>query len=404
MRTVVGMYDRFEDAQKAVRALTDAGFDRNNISMVARDRDNEYARELDRYDTTDEDVGDGAAAGAGIGAVLGGLGGLLVGLGALAIPGIGPVVAAGPLIATLAGAGIGAAAGGIVGALVDLGVPEEHAEAYAEGVRRGGTLVTLRTDDAKADQAVSIMNRFNPVDIDRRMNTWREDKWTGFDHTREPMTTEEMDQIPVTGDGDVDIPVIEEDIAVGKREVERGGVRVQAYVEEEPVEKDVTLRKEHIDVERRPVDREVTDRDRFVEGEMELHETDEEAVVGKSSRVVEEVHIDKDVEQVTEKIRETLRHQRVDVDRIDTQDYARREPTFRKHYETTFRNTGQNYDYYSPAYRYGYALGNDQRFRNYDWNRLEPGIREDWERRGYSGGWNDMRDAVRYGWESSRRR
>lgn len=403
MRTVVGLYDRFEDAQKAVHALTDAGFDRNNISMVARDKDGEYTRQLDQRGEG-EDVTDGAATGAGIGAVLGGLGGLLVGLGALAIPGIGPVIAAGPLISTLAGAGIGAAAGGIVGALVDLGIPEEHAQAYAEGVRRGGTLVTLRADDAKADQGVSIMNRFNPVDINHRMQAWRGDQWTGFDEQREPMRMEEMDEIPVTGDRDIDIPVIEEDIQVGKREVERGGLHVQAYVEEEPYEEDITLRKEHINVERRPADREVTDRDRFVEDEFEMRETDEEAVVGKTSRVVEDVHISKDVEQVTEKIRETLRHQRVDVDRIDNDDFRRREPTFQQHYETQYRNMGQNYDHYSPAYRYGYAVGNDQRFRNYDWDRLEPGIREDWERRGYSGGWNDMRDAVRYGWESSRRR
>jgi uncharacterized protein (TIGR02271 family) len=406
MRTVVGLFDRFEEAQRAVEALNAAGFDRNQISLVAHDREGEYSRYLEG--AQGEDLSSGAATGAGIGAVLGGLGGLLVGLGALAIPGIGPVLAAGPLISTLAGAGIGAAAGGIVGVLVDMGIPEEHANAYAEGVRRGGTLVTVRTDDHRADEAVSIMNRFSPVDIDRRISDWREsdEHWTGFDATRESenVSSAHTDRIPVTGKGDVDIPVIEEDIEVGKREVERGGVEVRAYVEEEPYEEDVTLREETIHVERRPVNREATEDDRFVEGSMELREVEEEPVISKQSRVVEEVHIEKDVDMVTEKIRETLRHQRVDVDRMDMEDFRRYEPTFRQHYQTQYTNYGRDYDYYDPAYRYGYSLGSDQRFHNYDWERLEPGIREDWERGGYSGSWDDVRDAVRYGWESTRRR
>ncbi len=197
MKNVVGLYQQFEDAQQVVRALNDAGFPAENINLIASDSKGEYSRYLEGDMGQKEDVSGGAAKGAGVGAVLGGLGGLLLGLGALAIPGIGPVIAAGPIAATLAGAGVGAVAGGLVGALVDLGVPEEHANAYAEGIKQGGTLVTVQTDNSRAQEATRILNRFHPIDITRR----------GFTQPTESMyeETESMQmeqQVPVTGQPD----------------------------------------------------------------------------------------------------------------------------------------------------------------------------------------------------------
>ncbi len=224
MKTVVGLYDSFDDAQSTVRDLRDSGFRSEDVSMIARDTTGEYTRYFENQNkgiandaAADQNVADGTAAGAGIGAVVGGLGGLLVGLGALAIPGIGPVLAAGPLVAALAGAGIGAVTGGIIGALVDLGITEEHAHYYAEGVRRGGTLVVVRTDDMLADQAMTIMNRHNPVDIGERMKTWRADNWTGFNPQDEPLPDEKMefnrDYVPVTGaDRPVDYDMMDREI------------------------------------------------------------------------------------------------------------------------------------------------------------------------------------------------
>jgi len=117
--------------------------------------------------------------------VVGGVLGLLVGIGALAIPGIGPVIAAGPLVAALgtaaAGAGIGAAAGGLLGALVGAGIPEEEAHLYAEGVRRGGSLVTVSTDESMASTAYSVLRRHNAVDVDERGQMYREQGWERFD-------------------------------------------------------------------------------------------------------------------------------------------------------------------------------------------------------------------------------
>ena len=126
----------------------------------------------------------GAGAGASIGTILGGGAGLLAGIGALAIPGVGPVVAAGWLIATLTGAGIGAAAGGVVGSLTGAGVNENDAHVLAEGVRRGGTLVTVRTDDARADEIRTIMTRHGGhVDTAARGEEYRSAGWDRFDES-----------------------------------------------------------------------------------------------------------------------------------------------------------------------------------------------------------------------------
>jgi hypothetical protein len=125
MKTVVGTYDNIQTAYAVANDLISAGYSRNDISVIANDAKNEYAPYVGTTTATTVDTGDDVAKGAGIGAALGGLGGLLVGLGALAIPGVGPVIAAGPLLAALTGAGVGAVTGGIVGALVDMGIPDE---------------------------------------------------------------------------------------------------------------------------------------------------------------------------------------------------------------------------------------------------------------------------------------
>ncbi len=192
-RTVIALYDDFASANAAVRDLTDNSFPRNDISIVANDASGEYGRYLSSKNAGVPGAGEsseaaaGAGVGAGIGAVIGGLGGLLIGLGALTIPGIGPVIAAGPLavaLTGLAGAGAGAVAGGvaggILGALADMGVPRETAQYYAEGVRRGGTLVATRTSDDMAERARDIMNSHNPIDINERAGQWRQSGWSGF--------------------------------------------------------------------------------------------------------------------------------------------------------------------------------------------------------------------------------
>jgi len=178
MKTVVGTYDNIENAYAVSNDLVSAGYSRNDISIIANDRDTAYSPYMK---TTGVKTSDDVGAGAGIGAAIGGIGGLLVGLGALAIPGIGPVIAAGPLLAALTGAGVGAVAGGIVGALVDLGVPDEDANLYSEGLRRGDILVIAQVPDASANAVTRIMDRPGLVDIRKQADTWRSSGWKTFD-------------------------------------------------------------------------------------------------------------------------------------------------------------------------------------------------------------------------------
>lgn len=200
-KTVIALYDHLHDANAAVEELVDHGFSPGSISLMTSDAMGEYSSYIDDEDETAEAEAGAAEAGAGVGALVGGLGGLLVGIGALAIPGIGPVIAAGPLatvVSGLIGAGIGAMVGGVtgglIGALVEIGVSEDEAELYAEGVRRGGSLVAVEVDEQRADEARQILDGFGPVDVEERAEFWRDEGWSGFDHDRDPYTSEQLDR------------------------------------------------------------------------------------------------------------------------------------------------------------------------------------------------------------------
>jgi len=182
MKTLVGTYNSIQVAHDVANNLISAGYSRNDISIVANDKNNEYAQYAgDGSIESTNNSGEEVAAGAGIGAAIGGFGGLLIGLGALAIPGIGPVIAAGPLLAALTGAGVGAVTGGIVGALADLGIPDEEAHIYSEGLRRGNVLVIAQVPDTSASAVTRIMERPGLVDIQREATTWRSSGWKAFD-------------------------------------------------------------------------------------------------------------------------------------------------------------------------------------------------------------------------------
>ena len=327
-KTIVALYDDFPSAESVTRSLVESGFSREDISLMANNASGERgsrlggAAESGDGRTSDTESGtSGTMAGAAIGGAVGGVGGLLVGLGALAIPGIGPVVAAGPLAATLIGAGAGAVAGGLIGALTTIGVPEDEANLYAEGVRRGGALLALRADEGEAERAIAIMERHNPVDIDTRAAEWRQSGWTGFETEAEPLAGTVTTGRSRTARGteeEVAIPVVEEEVKVGKRSVESGTVRVRSYVVERPVEETVELTSERLEVERRPVNRPVTAADRgdaFREQSIEVTETEEEPVISKEAHVVEEVVLSKNVQKRQEQVRETARRSEVEVDR-----------------------------------------------------------------------------------------
>ena len=187
-RTIAYLYDNHDDAVATVRDL-ERQFAHDAISIVANSSSEGWLRRTTDADTA-RDAASGAGTGAGIGAVVGGGAGLLAGLGALAIPGIGPVVAAGWLAATLAGAaagaGVGAVSGGIIEAMTGAGVSTEDAHLYAEGVRRGGTLVVARVDEDQMSLAESIMRQHHPVDSTARRTAFRETGWKTFDPKAAP--------------------------------------------------------------------------------------------------------------------------------------------------------------------------------------------------------------------------
>jgi hypothetical protein len=180
---VTGLFDSYTMAEEAVGKLEAAGIPHRDISILGSNLHGDHDHITG--EATHSDVGSGVSHGAGIGAAVGGIGGLLAGLGLIAIPGVGPVVAAGWLVTTLVGAGTGAivggAAGGLAGGLTRAGVPEADAHVYAEGVRRGGTLVTARVESSMAGQARDILNRSSQVDIDDRRSAYQADGWSRFD-------------------------------------------------------------------------------------------------------------------------------------------------------------------------------------------------------------------------------
>ncbi|HYO84830.1 MAG TPA: YsnF/AvaK domain-containing protein, partial [Bryobacteraceae bacterium] len=220
-------------------------------------------------------------------------------------------------------------------------------------------------------------------------------------HTSQPLETSSSTTM---GDqGEQAIPVVQEELRVGKRDVRRGGVRVFSEIREQPVQENVQLRDETIRVERRSVDRPIDTRefDAFREGTIELTETDEEAVVEKRARVKEEVVISKDVDTRTETIRDTVRSTDVRVENTGTT--SNYDTDFRNDFTTRYAGRGHQYDRYQPAYEFGHRYASDQRYNNRDWSVVEPDLRRDWESRGH-GTWEDFKDSIRYGWDKVRGR
>jgi uncharacterized protein (TIGR02271 family) len=391
MKTIVALFDDFDQAESAVDALVAQGVARSDISLVANNASGRYS---DINTAEHEEDAVKAGQGAAFGAVVGGL----VGLGALLIPGIGPVIAAGPLAAAL-GAGVGAAAGaatgGITAALVKTGVSEEDASVYAEGIREGGTLVTVHAADSDAYVAEQILSQYGG-------ETDTTDRATTANDTARTRSVDAGEQVR--------LQEVEEELHVGKRDVERGGVRVSTYVTETPVEEQVQLREEHVTVDRRPVDRPANREDlaSFEEGTIELTEHAEEAVVQKTARVTEEVVVGKEVDTRTETISDTVRRKEVDVEHTGSgsstsaRNWDQYDNAFRSHYTQRYANTGYTYEQVQPAFFYGYTLANDQRYRDYDWNRLEPEARRQWETEHHDSPWESFKDAVRDSWQSVR--
>ncbi|WP_342249699.1 hypothetical protein [Sphingomonas sp. OTU376] len=194
-RTITRLFDDYSDAKTAVTELERIGVPHDDLSIVANDAHGRHSADRGDNDGMNED-GD-VTRGASAGAAIGGVGGLLAGLGLLAIPGLGPIVAAGWLASTAVGAAIGgaggAATGGIVGALKNAGHTDEEAGVYAEGVRRGGTLVSARVEDNLVGETEAVLDGNRGVSAGARGSDYRQSGWTGFDPDAVPYSTGEID-------------------------------------------------------------------------------------------------------------------------------------------------------------------------------------------------------------------
>jgi len=193
--TISRLYNSYPEARDAVKALEAAGVKHGDISIIASNSDDWYDADKDTFPDRDldgkDDRAEAAGAGAGIGAVAGGAVGAATGLGLMAIPGVGPVVAAGWLVATLAGAAAGAATGGVLGALTQAGISKDEAEVYAEGLRRGGAVVSARVADHDASRLQAVMDR-SSVRIADRATAYRNAGWKSFDPAGSPYTAEQV--------------------------------------------------------------------------------------------------------------------------------------------------------------------------------------------------------------------
>lgn len=198
-KTITRLFDDYDNAEAAVTELERMGVSHSDLSIVAN---NVHGRHgvIGDHDHDDHDHHDHGEIGTGAstGAVVGGVGGLLAGLGLLAIPGLGPIVAAGWLASTAVGAavggGVGAAAGGLVDALKHSGHSDEEANVYSEGVRRGGTLVSARVNDDLVAETEAVLDGNGGVNADTRGGDYRRAGWTGFDASAAPYTSDEVDR------------------------------------------------------------------------------------------------------------------------------------------------------------------------------------------------------------------
>lgn len=389
-KTLIGLYDTASDAERVRQELVDYGFSYSDVRLVTQDAEHHDA-EYTTFEALDADYD-----------------------------------------------------GDLVSTLTDLGVPHDDARSYTEGVRRGGSLIVVESSDEWADEGMEILNRVHPVDIHERRTLWQQEGWpnTAASTAVGTATTDIYREWTYTGQirenevGEVAIPIVDEKVTVSKREVEQGRVRVHSRVEEHPVEEEVRLREERVTVERRPVDRPATEADLRAAAQevVEFTETAEEPVVNKRSRVVEEVVVRKDVSERTETVRGTERRTEVDIDRhpdthkapgqrstTDTPSRMMGTPStttvapsataprgfesyadeYRRHYSSTFASSGAAYAEYEPAYRYGYDLGTNERYRSGDWTTFETDARRDWEQR-HPGTWERFKDAIRHGWDKVR--
>ena len=322
---------------------------------------------------------------------------------------------------------------------------DEPTRKYSEAVTRGSHVLTVTTSTLQeVERAADLIERFGPIDIDEKASQWGASDSSYTSDTSGAMAGGAMrsstgtqqqaallsqqsqqsqqnamssqqgssiggsQQFDATSENTA-IPIIEEQLEIGKREVQRGGVRVFQRMVETPVSETVNLREEHVSVERRPVDQPISTADlaAFQEKSIELRESAEEVVVQKTARVVEEVVIGKEVTQRQEQVSDTVRRTEVEVEQLGADaisntgsNLSADDPYYRNHFNSNYASSGGRYEDYAPAYGYGSAMAGNDQYRGRAWDDVEPSLRSDWETRnpGSTSTWEKMKASVRHGW------
>lgn len=294
--------------------------------------------------------------------------------------------------------------GGFMEGLRNFFLGEDY-DYYEEAGRRGHSVLTITSSEERVDRAIDILQRHNPIDLDKRAEEWRQSGWTGRGYGAS--TTRETTGATGYGAGttgtpragsrredEESIPVVEEKLHVGKQVERRGGVRIYSRVTETPVEQDVTLREETVNVERHRTDRPVGAGD-LRDQTIEMSEMREEPVVRKEARVVEEITLRKDVKERKQTVKDKVRKTDVEIEDLD-KDY-------RHDFEQRYAGRGYTYEQSRAAYRYGHELAADPRFSGKSWAQAEPEARRMFEERN-PGLWDEFKDAVHTAFDRNRER
>lgn len=270
--TLVGIFDDFASAQRAVQELTQVGFQQGEVSFIRNEPAGKGYTTYGGKNSTDYTKG----------------------------------------------TNIGDKAANFFDSIFGTDINDDERGLYSEAVRRGSTVLIVNTNESKTEQVVEVLNRNGAVDVERRAAQYRSTGYQGFNQSAAIYNSEQTQSELQTfaNQGEIALPVIEEQLAVGKRVVQRGGVRVHTHITERPVEETVNLREEHVRVERTPVNRAATEADmaQIREGEINITEHAEVPVVAKEARIVEEVVIGKNVEERVETVRDTIRRTDVEVE------------------------------------------------------------------------------------------
>ena len=364
MQTVVGVFDTVDDAERAREALMRNGFDESSVQVQSQSATQGRSQGSSSVTTANrEDEGVMSSIGRFFSELFGG---------------------------------------------------DDHAGHYSEAVRRGGSVVLVTVpDESRVEGARAALAAAGAVDIDKRAEGWREEGYTGFDPALKPFGDDEMQvergkfqsqNVSASAASGTVLPVVREEIEVGKRAVDLGAVRVHTRTEVRPVQEQVELREERAEIERRPVDRPASEADLKAfdaGGSIEVREMAERAVVSKTARVVEEVTVGTQATTRTETISDQVRNTVVDIDNsAKTAGMQQGSADYRTHFQKTFAASGGSFEDYEPAYSYGSTLRSDARYANRSWGDVEADAQRDWSGRNPNSSWEKVKYAVKHGWET----